>query len=138
MQNCIITKVYKSNKGKDDKAFISKNGKPYWKVAIKTDRTGEDWYSTIAFKEDEPVMKLAEGDEKTLILDTNGEYKNFRIPTKLDYMEARIVKIEQWIKAKVDSDAKRNGGITGITSAGTPVPFHEPVKEISTDDIPFD
>lgn len=147
MQNCIITKVFKDNKSKDGKALIAKNGKPYWKVAIKTDKTGDVWYSSIVFKEDDRIMKLETGQETTLILEENGDFKNFRIPTKLDYVEARVVRLEQAMK-QVVTELKKviSTQSQGKTSTGDKIPDFSEVDEkpapkstdIDADEISFD
>lgn len=98
MQNTIITKVFISDSGKDGKKFIAKNGKPYWKVGIKTDRTGDQWYSTIVFREDDPAKLLKEGDERVLILEKNGEYFNFRVPTKIDILDSKLTELYQKVR----------------------------------------
>lgn len=113
-----VKKVFKSDKSKDGKEFKDKNGKPFWKVAIQTDRHGNDWYSCLAFKADDRVMNLSEGDEITIITEENNGFKNFKIPSKLDLLEARVELLEKMFKP-------------------TDVPTSLKDLTITTDDIPF-
>lgn len=129
LENVRILKVFKSDKTKDGTLFKDKNGKPFYKIAIKTDKFGEDWYSCLAFGKDDPVMNLKEGDEKTLNVWQDGQWKNFKLPSKLDILEDRVTAIER----KLNS----------LTSAGTKVPdFSEvdevpPVNAFNDEEIPF-
>lgn len=109
-QKVKITKVFKSDKGKDGKAFVSKNGKPFWKVGILTDRTGEEWYSTVSFRNDSAEMNLKEGDEVAVIFETNGQYKNFKIPSRLDLLELRVQALENGTTTPrvTDSDTRED------------------------------
>jgi hypothetical protein len=133
--HAIVTKVYKSDKDKSGKAYLTKGGKPYWKVGIKTDKTGEDWYSCLCFATDDAEYKLEEGKETPLVLE-KGQYNNFRIPTKFDLMDARVTRVEQWIRKE---EANKT---VGLTSVGTKVPdFNEvnnKVEDINPNDIPWE
>jgi hypothetical protein len=134
--HAIVTKVFKSDKDKSGKPFVSKNGKPYWKIGIKTDKTGEDWYSALVFDTKAAEYNLEEGKESQFVFD-KGQYNNFRIPTRDDLFDARLSRIEQWIR---DYEVKRK---EGITSAGTKVPDFKGVDqkpkedEIDIDAIPW-
>lgn len=131
MEQVRITKVFTSNQSKDGKPFVTKAGKPFWKVAIKTDKYGEDWFSSLAFEQDSPEMKLKEGDEKTIIIETDGQFKNFKLPNRSDMLESRVARLEadfRTLMAKLDP----------TTSAGTKIPdFSEVDEEIDPDAIPF-
>ena len=96
-----ITKVYINDKDKEDKPFTTKKGKPFWKVAIKTDKYPNDWLSALAFEQDDAEMQLQEGDEVKIIVETNGQYKNFKMPTRLDQLEERVVILEVFMQSSV-------------------------------------
>lgn len=93
-QKVKLTRVFSSDKDKNGKTFVTKTGKPFWKVAIQTDRTGDVWYSTMCFRQDAPEMGLKEGDEVTVILEKNGQWNNFKLPTKIDLLEIRVKDLE--------------------------------------------
>lgn len=92
-----ILKIYTSNEDKNKNPFKTKDGKPFWKVAIKTDKHGDIWHSCLAFRQDDSVMKLKEGDNVLIKTEKNGEYYNFSLPSKLDLLEERVSKLEQYI-----------------------------------------
>lgn len=128
MENLQITKIFKSNKDKEGKPFKDKNGKPFWKVAVKFSKYGDTWYSTLAFREDDPVLNLEEGQEKLFVIDESNGYKNFKLPTKYDVFEAKLDELNRRVR-KLENNT---------TSAGTPVPFPEDdVPDINPEDIPF-
>ena len=89
-----ITKVYISDKDKDKKPLLTRDGKPYFKIGIKTDKFGEDWYSCLSFRDDDKVRNLQEGDEVIIAIEINGQYKNFKLPTRLDLLEERVDELE--------------------------------------------
>lgn len=89
-----ITKVFKSDKNKDGVAYVTKKGKPYTRVSIQTEQTGNDYYSTTAWDADHPAMQLTEGQEIELIFTEKDGFKNFDIPKPIDLLEARVKKLE--------------------------------------------
>ncbi len=123
-----VTRIVIKATDKDGKPYLTKgSNKPYSKVGIQTDKTGDEWYSTLSFKADDKEALLKAGDEKIFVFETNeGGYKNFRLASKLDLLEARVEKLEYLAKN------------AGKTSAGTPVPFSDGAPDISADDIPFE
>lgn len=130
MEKLTVTKTYKSNKDKDGNLFKDRNGKNYWKVAVKFDKYGDDWYSTLVFREDDPLMKLEEGTEKLFVIDTSNGYKNFKMPSRLDVLEARLEKLEQ----RVGSMNKQTPTDETVYPEGYPSPSSEGIKP---EDIPF-
>lgn len=135
--HAIVTKVFKSDKDKSGAPYKTKGGKPYWKVAIKTDKTGDDWYSALVFDTKAPEYCLEEGKESQFVFE-KGQYNNFRVPTKDDLFDARLSRVEQWIRAQ---EANKTAG---LTSAGTKVPdfveVNKPVNkvdDINPDEIPW-
>lgn len=133
-----ITKVFKTDRPKGSQTpFKSKNGKPFWKVGILTDKFGDMWYSTLAFSQEDEVYKLEAGDEKTIKIWEENGFKNFKLPTKTDLLEIRVENIEKWIRDQVKKTDQ-------TTSDGKPMPNFEKAKEYSTppdeinaEDIPF-
>jgi len=142
MEQVIITKVYKSDKKKDGQEFKTKDGKKFWRVAIQTDRHGEEWLSTLAFKEDDKAMKLKEGDEVMLKVEDTDYGLNFRLPSRLDVEIANLQTQINALKARLDR-------IEGDTPKDTESPLEAknepdtapvvdyPEDSINPDDIPF-
>lgn len=124
MQHATVTKVYISNKSKEGREFKDKNGKPYWKVAVKTDKTGEDYYSCLAFKDNDPILDLKEGDEKIFVFTEENGYKNFKLSSRLDILEGRLNEVHQRLS------------ILEGKKAGVEKKVDYP-ESIDPDDIPF-
>lgn len=126
METVKITKIFISDKAKpkdgekEGKPFVTKTGKPFWKIGILCDKYPNDWLSALAFAQDDPEMQLQEGDEVKIVIETNGQYKNFKLPTRLDQLEEQINELMDW---------KRS-----ITSVYNPV---EKAPEIDDSDLPF-
>lgn len=99
LETALITKIYKSDKNKDDVEFkISKGankGKKFWKVAIQVDKFPDEWFSSLAFSQDDKVYNLKEGDEEMFVFE-RGDYNNFKLPKREDLLEARIEVLEEW------------------------------------------
>jgi len=119
-----VTKFYQSDKNKDGILFKDKNGKPFWKVAIKTEATGDKYYSCLAFRADDAVMKMAEGSAYTLLVWEENGYANFKIPGKIDLLEDRV-------KALEDSVFSRKAGAVPTGD------IEYPEEDIDPEDIPF-
>ena len=85
-----ITKVFISEKNKDGIPYVFKNGKntgkPFVRVSIKTQETGEEYYSTNAFV-DSKQTKLTEGQEVILKLEEKDGFKNFGFPSSDELQE---------------------------------------------------
>ena len=98
MQTVKITRVFSSDTKKDTgEKYKDKNGKPFYRVGIQTDKTGDDWYSTIAYDSNSPEMQLEEGQEVDIVFEEKNGYKNFKLPSKLDTLEKRVEKLERLV-----------------------------------------
>lgn len=124
-----INKIFKSDKKKDGSEFKTKAGKKFWKVGIITDKYPEKWYTAFAWAADDEVMGLQEGDERKIVLWQDGDWLNFKLPTRLDELEARVEALETTLRAMnmAKSAAKPSMNHTGEQT--------EPV--ITDDDLPF-
>lgn len=123
--NVKITKVFTSTTDKQGKPLMGKNGKPYTRMAIKTQEHGEKWLSGF---QNAYNANWKEGDTVDLEIDEvfrDGKaYLNFRSLTKIDLLEARIVKIEEAIRRLEKEDVE--------------IPLVESEKEMpDLSDIPF-
>lgn len=117
MEKLTVTKVFISDKNKDGVEFKSKKGEKFWKVAVKFDKYKEEWFSCLAFTEEDLAMKLKEGDERLFIVE-RGEYNNFRMPSRLDVLESRIEALERALR----TDTKQ---------------VEEEPEALTADEIPF-
>lgn len=96
MEQHTITAYYASDKSKQGKEYTTKDGKPYKRVAIQTDLLPPGvWASTNAFRPDDPVLMLQKGQKVMLKVYQEGEWWNFRVPSRLDLMDERVVKLEE-------------------------------------------
>jgi hypothetical protein len=119
----IITKVFISDKSKDGKAFVDRNGKPYKKVGIQTNIHGPQWLSCLSFRDTDPVRELTEGQSADIIVEQNGQYLNFSIPSRLDLLEARVSELEN----------KLSGTPINVAEEG----LGELNEDIDPDSLPF-
>ena len=90
-----ITKIHRSNKDKEGKELIGKNGRPYTRVGIKTMQYGEKWLSGF---ENRQNANWKEGDSVEVIVEQKGEYLNFRtisIDERVDELEKRMNNVER-------------------------------------------
>ena len=90
MQKVTITSVQVYDKKQDGTPYTTKDGKPFKRVVIKTDLHGEKQLSCTAWNADDAVLKLQAGDERTIVIEQNGDFTNFKLPTKTDLLEDRI------------------------------------------------
>jgi hypothetical protein len=128
--HAIVTKVFKSDKKKDGSPYVTKKGKPFFKIGIKTDKTGEDWYSCLAFETTSKEYNLKEGDECQFLFELKDGNKNFKIPTIADLMQQELVEIRN-----------RLSRLEQVTGTPNGMPNFDPkpkVEDITVDDIPFD
>lgn len=123
-----ITKVYKSDKDKNQNPFKTKTQKPFWKVAIQTEATGDEWFSCIAFRDDSREMQIKEGSAYTLLVWEDNGFKNFKIPSSSDLLEQRIIDLE---KAVFGS---KNQLVNNTASTDS---IEYPEEDINPEDIPF-
>lgn len=98
-----LTKVFRSTKKKDGTPLIGKNGRPYTKLAIKTNEHGDRWLSGFDGKE---TQGWKEGDTVDVIVEEKGEYLNFSVPKKEAQSSAAIEKLIEKIDA-VNTNALR-------------------------------
>ena len=94
---CKITKCYISDKSKDGKPLITSLGKPYHKIAIQTNKHA-GYLTHLIFNQDDPTLQWKENMEIEIIVWLEGDYKNFKVPSRLDRLEIRVNELEELIK----------------------------------------
>ncbi len=120
----IITKVFVSDKSKEGKPFVDRNGKPYKKIGIQTNIHGSQWLSCLSFRDTDPVRELKEGQSADIKIEQNGQYLNFSLPTRLDLLEERIEKLESYVFSGINPPPE------GTTEESLE-------DEINPEDLPF-
>src|SRR3990167_5043981 len=97
IEKCKLTKVYVNDTKKSGEKLLTKDGRPYRKIAIQTDKHA-GYLSDFIFRDDDEKLGWAVGMEVEIIAYENGEYKNFKVPTRLDRLEIRVNELEELIK----------------------------------------
>lgn len=125
MEKVILTRVATKNTDKDGNPLKDKNGKPYWRVGIQTDKYGDQWLSTLAFNTEDRAYKLEQGQEVNIVVEKKGEFMNFKLPTKLDILEQRVAILEDWVRKQQPQGGQPTGGV------------EYPTEDINPEDVPF-
>jgi hypothetical protein len=96
MESVTLTKVFRNDKDKMGAPLMTKAGKPYTKLAIKTDKHGDQWLSGFGNSRNE---KWAEGSKVDIMVSsTQGNdgktYLNFETPKPEDMLATRVSALE--------------------------------------------
>lgn len=96
-----ITKLYRSDKSKDGKPFVTKDGRPYSKISIKTREHGEVWLSGF---ESHWNANWREGQEveletETVIGKDGKEYMNYKKPDPLATLVGELASLTKRVEA---------------------------------------
>lgn len=87
MQTVKVTKVYR---GDVETQYGTKQ-----KVGIKTETHGDKWLSCFQNQYNEKKLTaISEGQELDIIVTQKGDFLNFSLPTRTDYLEQRMSKVE--------------------------------------------
>ena len=111
----ILTSHFVNDKNKDGKPFRTKDGKPFKKVTIKVNKTDGDpkeyddqYISSLVFNDDDRSLFWQVGEEVDLVIEKNGDFWNFRQPSKYDLLESRVKVLEDFMKGDLPAeDIKR-------------------------------
>jgi hypothetical protein len=121
-----ITGIWINDKDKEGKKFISSRGKGYWKVAILCDKYPKKYLSSLIFDEDDERFHWQIGDEIEIVVEKNGDFLNFKVPTRLDRLEIRVKALEEFM---INPAGKKE--------MPPEILEKEPEKEIQPEDLPF-
>ena len=117
----IITEYFVNDKNKDKVPFKTKKGEPFNKVTIrvapdpKNPKEWDDKYiSGLSFNASDACLQWKVGDVVNIAIEKNGEFWNFKTPSRLDLLESRVKILETFMG---------NGG-------------KEPIKEPIKEDLP--
>lgn len=144
MQKVTLTKIYTTDKDKAGNPLMSKTGKPYTRMSIKTEEYGDKYISGFKNKANE---SWKEGDTVEVIIEEKGEYLNFSMPkeedkqaeifAKLHYkvtsVELRLGIIEEHLGIKSSEDYKD----IPAAQARKDDPVDYPEEPLDMEDIPF-
>ncbi len=86
-----LTKVYRSTKNKDGQELLTKDGRPYEKLGIKTKEYGDKWLSGFG---NQFNKNWREGNVVEVDVEQKGEYLNFKGLIPIDLLAARVAKLE--------------------------------------------
>ncbi|MEK6882257.1 MAG: hypothetical protein AABY22_21745 [Nanoarchaeota archaeon] len=122
IKKLLVTKVFINHESKDGKPFITeKTKKKFWKIAIQVDEKeyAGEYLSSLIFNEDDNLFNLKPGHTLSFIVNRNGNYINFKMPTQIDYLEERIEVLENIINdGKLPHEPKAEGRILGADDLG--------------------
>jgi len=135
----IITSHFVNDKNKEGVPFKTKKGEPFSKVTIKIakdPKNPQEWddkyISGLSFNPTDACLQWQVGDEVDIAIEKNNEFWNFKTPSRMDRLEARIEVLETFMK---------NGGekpiLTGGAGSGGGVGGgKEDLPELEEDEIP--
>lgn len=86
-----ITKIARFTKKQDGTPLLTKDGRPYTSIRIKTTEHGDKWLSGF---ENAETKNWKEGDAVEAEVEQKGEYLNFRVPKKEDKLSEALLRIE--------------------------------------------
>lgn len=136
MEKVTINKIYTTDKDKQGNPLISKQGKPYTRLSIKTNEHGDKWIS--GFK-NAVSGTWKEGDEVEITITQKGEYLNFDTPKKddkvVEMLSQLLTKVGK-IDAKMDMIAE-SVGVRDYMAKKSGTVNSYPEEEISLEDMPF-
>src|SRR3990167_5532069 len=100
IEEIVVTKIFVSDKSKDGKLFKTRDGKPYKKIAIKTDKHSDKWLSMLVFQQEAEVLNLEVGQTVFIKVEENGDFLNFSVPSRVDYIDERLKRVESLLQNK--------------------------------------
>ena len=112
-----ITKIYRSDKDKNGNLLKTKDGRPYTRVAIKTQKYGDRFISGFGGDWNENWQI---GDSVNIKVEEVGEYLNFSKIDRLDELEARIKALEDYMLNQDRNPEEDNGHIEEINAENLP------------------
>lgn len=97
-----INKIYRSYNDKNGKPLMTKDGRPYERVAIQTKEHGSSWLSGFGggYNRNWKV-----GDVVEVEVEQDGQYLNFKRPDPIKKLKERVLALEQVVfKSSVDEE----------------------------------
>ena len=98
MQKIKLTKVYRNDKDKDGKPFVSKEGRPYSKIAVKCVEHGDQYLNGFsAYWNRDWIEGMVVETEIEEVVIGGKTYLNLKKPDPLAELEARVTELERLI-----------------------------------------
>ncbi len=99
IRQLLLSKVYINDKSREGKEFITEKGKKFWKIAVQDEKEyGNEYLSDLIFDEDDIRFNWKPGQQVNVVVEKKGQYLNFKMPDKFDYLEARVEALEEFIR----------------------------------------
>ena len=117
-----LTKIYINDTKKDGAKLIDRNGKPYKKIAIQTDKHA-GYLSDFIFRDDDEKLTWKVGDGVEIMVYQNGDFWNFKVPGRLDKLEIRVNELEELIKTPDGRSIKEPGEYPEEDKVDSEIPF---------------
>lgn len=96
METVKITRIAKFDKNKQGQPLVTKNGKPYTRLLINTDKYGEQPLSGFANSETDSWKEGDSVEVKVEKVNVNGrEFLNFSTPRKEDKLQGEITSVRK-------------------------------------------
>jgi len=121
-----LTKIFTTDKDKEGKPLVNRNGKEYTRMSIKTQEHGDSWLSGFL---NNTNANWKEGDTVEVEVEKagdKGQYLNFKTISGYQLLEQRIEKLEE--------DVKR---LAGSNIGETEIPVIEDDASVKEEDLPF-
>lgn len=127
-----LTKVFRSDKNKEGKPLMTKDGRPYTKLAIKAQEYGDKWLSGF---DGYATKNWKEGDKVEVEVEQKGEYLNFKVQSQQDKAWTAIAALSKKI---LQMEVEINRLKTGTPPVdGFPLNRDADIPVINDEDIPF-
>lgn len=98
----VLSECYINEKNKEGQPFIDKSGNPYKMCNVKFEGDDNRYSMFIGSKyglrDYETVSQWQPGMEVDVVLEQNGQYWNFKLPTKTDGLAERIGILENFVR----------------------------------------
>ena len=92
IQKLKITKIFKSDKDKNGKLLVTKDGRAYSKLAIKTQEYGDKWISGFLSYWNKDWI---EGQVVGAVVEPNGDFLNLKKPDPVAELTERLAELEK-------------------------------------------
>ena len=97
MQKIKLEAVFVNDTNPQGEPLKNKNGEPYKMAVIQWEGKKASCYLGAKFgvNKEKEIRTWTQGQEVTVTLEQKGDYLNFDIPSRLDYIEERVARLEE-------------------------------------------
>lgn len=118
IEKLTITEITINSKSAAGVDFVTKKGKKFKQIIIKVNESkyASERLSDLIFDEEDQRFLWKLGYVVSIIVSRNGNYFNFSVPNKFDYLEERVEEIEEIIRSgKLPVAQKLEAPIMGLS-----------------------